>query len=78
MVFWLMLDPWVDRKAAVKEHNITMISKPTGHYDAILLAVAHDVFKLLGADGVRAFGKTEALFYDMKSVFTAVESDLRL
>jgi len=74
-----VFDPWVDQKAAVKEYNITMIPKPTeGHYDAILLAVAHDVFKLLGADGVRAFGKTEALFYDMKSVFTAVESDLRL
>ena len=74
-----VFDPWVDQQAAVKEYDITMVSEPIkGQYDAILLAVAHDVFQSLGAGGVRAFGKTEALFYDLKSLFTEVESDLRL
>ncbi|MDC0954965.1 Vi polysaccharide biosynthesis UDP-N-acetylglucosamine C-6 dehydrogenase TviB [Alphaproteobacteria bacterium] len=74
-----VFDPWVEQQVAVMEYNITMVSEPIeGHYDAIMLAVAHDMFKSLGADGVRAFGKTEALFYDLKSVFTAIESDLRL
>jgi len=74
-----VFDPWVDQKATVKEYNITMVSKPIeGQYDAIMLAVAHNMFKSLGADGVRAFGKNKALFYDLKSVFKANESDLRL
>ena len=74
-----VFDPWVDQKATVKEYNITMVSKPIeGQYDAIMLAVAHNMFKSLGADGVRAFGKNNALFYDLKSVFKANESDLRL
>lgn len=74
-----VFDPLVDQQAAVTEYNINMVSEPVGkQYDAIILAVAHEVFKSLGADGVRAFGKTEALFYDLKSVFTPNESDLRL
>jgi len=74
-----VFDPWVDQHAAVNEYDVTIVSEPVeGQYDAIMLAVAHDMFKSLGAGGVRAFGKTDALFYDLKSVFTAVESDLRL
>jgi len=74
-----IFDPWVDQRAAMNEYDITMVSEPMkGHYDAIVLAVAHDVFQSLGAVGVLAFGKTDALLYDLKSVFKEVESDLRL
>ena len=49
-----------------------------GAYDAVLLCVAHDEFRAMGADGLRAFGKPGAIFFDVKSVFDQAASDLRL
>ena len=74
-----VFDPWIDQQASVKQYNINLVSEPiNGQYDAIILAVAHDIFKSLGAHGVRAFGKAGALLYDLKSVFSEAESDMRL
>ena len=44
----------------------------------VVVAVAHKQFKELGADGIRAFGKANAVLYDVKYVLPANESDDRL
>ena len=44
----------------------------------MILAVAHDQFRKLGADGARAFGKPHALLYDIKSLFPRGGVDGRL
>jgi UDP-N-acetyl-D-galactosamine dehydrogenase len=49
-----------------------------GAYDAVILAVAHDQFRKLGAGGARAFGKPQALLYDIKSLFPREDVDGRL
>jgi UDP-N-acetyl-D-galactosamine dehydrogenase len=72
-------DPWVDMAEAQHEYGITPLSEvPAGHYDAVILAVAHNQFKALGASGIRAFGKNNHVLYDLKYVLSAQESDLRL
>lgn len=72
-------DPWVDSKEAEHEYGITPVTSPqAGSYDAVVLAVAHKQFKALGAAGVRAFGKTEHVLYDLKYVLSASQADLRL
>ncbi|MFC3337763.1 Vi polysaccharide biosynthesis UDP-N-acetylglucosamine C-6 dehydrogenase TviB [Paracandidimonas soli] len=72
-------DPWVDAEEAVREYGITMAGQPEqGAYDAVILAVAHDQFKVLGADGIRALGKAEHVLYDLKYVLDADQADLRL
>ena len=51
-------DPWVNKNEANDEYNIQLIDKPTnGKYDAIVLAVAHDEFKALSEEQIRAYGK---------------------
>ena len=55
-----------------------MTQPQAGQYDAIILAVAHQQFKAMGAAAIRALGRPDALLYDLKYVFTAQESDLRL
>jgi UDP-N-acetyl-D-galactosamine dehydrogenase len=47
-------------------------------YDAILLIVAHDKFKSMGAQQIRALGKINHILYDVKSIFPKNQSDLRL
>jgi len=60
-------DPWVDPKDARHEYGIELVSAPEkGHYDAIVLAVAHDDFKQLGFDGILGFGKPECVIFDVK------------
>ena len=72
-------DPWVSIEEAQHEYSITPITKAnTGTYDAIILAVAHQQFKGMGAAAIRALGKHTAVLYDLKYVLSAQESDLRL
>ena len=72
-------DPWVDKAAANNEYGITPIDCPiNGKYDAILLAVAHDEFKRLSAQQIRAFGKQNHVLYDIKYLLQANEVDGRL
>ena len=72
-------DPWVDKGEAVYEYNIKPIDQPeAGKYDAILLAVAHDEFKALSVEQIKAFGKDNHVLYDIKYLLDANEVDGRL
>ena len=72
-------DPWVDPAEAVHEYNLTPVQTLIpGHYDAVILAVAHREFTELGAEGIRALGKPEHVLYDLKYILPASQSDLRV
>jgi UDP-N-acetyl-D-galactosamine dehydrogenase len=72
-------DPWVDKDEAVHEYGIRPIDQPVeGKYDAILLAVAHDEFKELTVEQIKAFGKDNYVLYDIKYLLKASEVDGRL
>jgi UDP-N-acetyl-D-glucosamine/UDP-N-acetyl-D-galactosamine dehydrogenase len=72
-------DPWVDKDEAVYECGIKPIDQPVeGKYDAILLAVAHDEFKALSLEQIKAFGKDNHVLYDIKYLLDANEVDGRL
>jgi UDP-N-acetyl-D-galactosamine dehydrogenase len=74
-----IFDPWADPEQAKHEYGITPLRSPElGAYDAIVLAVAHDQFKSMGAKAIRAFGKPEHVLYDLKYVLPFEGSDLRL
>jgi len=72
-------DPWVDASEAEHEYGINPVKNvEQGQYDAIILAVAHEQFKAMGAAEIRALGKPEHILYDLKYVLDQSESDLRL
>lgn len=73
-------DPWASVRDAQYEYGITPITQlpDDGIYDAIIIAVAHDKFKDMGAAAIRALGKPSSILYDLKYVFTRSETDLRL
>jgi len=72
-------DPWADKDEAVHEYGIKPIDQPVeGKYDAILLAVAHDEFKELSLEQIKAFGKGNHVLYDIKYLLDANEVDGRL
>ena len=72
-------DPWVSQQDAEHEYGIATITQlQQGTYDAIILAVAHQEFKEMGLAEIRALGKSVNILYDLKYLFKADESDLRL
>ena len=72
-------DPWVVPEEAKREYDIDLIAKPElGSYDGIIIAVAHDDYKALGASGIHAYGKDLHVVYDLKYVLPVTETDLRL
>ncbi len=42
---------------------------PRSHYDAIVIAVAHDQFEKMGIDAIRKLGKSECVIFDVKHLF---------
>ena len=72
-------DPWVDTGAAMDEYKIKLIEEPVeGKYDAIILAVAHDIFKNLSSTQIKTFGKENHVIYDIKYLLGNEEVDGRL
>ena len=72
-------DPWVNKKQVANELKFNPIDTPLkDKYDAIVIAVAHDEFKLLTEDQIRAYGKNNHILYDIKYVLSKNESDGRL
>ena len=74
-----VFDPWVDSAHAEAEFGFATIKQPAErHYDAIIVAVAHDQFKDMGIDAVRKLAKNTSIIFDIKYVFPADKVDGRL
>lgn len=72
-------DPWVDISEAQHEYNVTPIKTlQDSIYDGVILAVAHEEFKVMGADKIRKLGKANHVLYDLKYVLDQSEVDIRL
>ncbi|MNY52558.1 UDP-glucose/GDP-mannose dehydrogenase family, UDP binding domain [compost metagenome] len=72
-------DPWASSAEAQHEFGITPVERPQpGTYDGIILAVAHQQFKDMGIDAIRAMGRPQHVLYDLKYVLSADSADLRL
>ena len=72
-------DPWVDPAGARHEYGLDLIEMPDAEsYDGILLAVAHDQFRQMGAPAIRRLGRPVHVLYDLKHLFEAHETDIRL
>ena len=72
-------DPWVSAAEAQHEYGITPISEPAVNaYDGVVLAVAHNEFRMRGVEAIRKYGKAAHIIYDLKYLLRAEEADLRL
>lgn len=73
-------DPWIDIAEAQDEYGLDFLgaAPEKGAYDAIVLAVGHQQFVTLGEAGIKAFGKPNAVLYDVKSILPSGVVDGRL
>lgn len=74
-----VFDPWVSIEDAQREYQLSPIKQPTaGAYDGIIIAVAHEQFKAMGATAIRELGRSQHVVYDLKYILPPNGSDLRL
>jgi UDP-N-acetyl-D-galactosamine dehydrogenase len=72
-------DPWADAGETERQYGIRLVDEPAkGAYEGVILAVAHQRFRALGAEALRRYLAPGGIFFDVKSVFPVGESDLRL
>ena len=72
-------DPWINAANAKDEYKISLVEAPSANaYDGIILAVNHRQFKEMGIDKIREFGTKNHILYDLKYLFPADLTDLRL
>lgn len=72
-------DPWVSAEEAEHEYGITPIKEPVaGKYDGVIVAVAHNEFKAMNEEELKALQKESAVIYDLKYVLPKALTDLRL
>ncbi len=72
-------DPETSAGAIEQEYGFAPIEQlASGAYDAMVLAVAHDVFRQIPIAELRQLGKPVHVLYDLKYLFPAALTDLRL
>ncbi len=72
-------DPWVSPDEALNEYGVELIKEPRpDRYDATIIAVGHNQFKALGAEGIRQLGKPGAILFDVKHILPKDQVDERL
>ncbi|MFD2366436.1 Vi polysaccharide biosynthesis UDP-N-acetylglucosamine C-6 dehydrogenase TviB [Pseudoduganella sp. GCM10020061] len=73
-------DPWIDPEEALHEYKLQCLTDMPSceSYDAIILAVGHDEFRRMGAQGIKSFGKQNAILFDVKALLPAGSADGRL
>ncbi|MFM7012625.1 MAG: Vi polysaccharide biosynthesis UDP-N-acetylglucosamine C-6 dehydrogenase TviB [Betaproteobacteria bacterium] len=73
-------DPWIDLKEAEHEYGLQCLPQApaAGQYSAIVLAVGHKQFIELGETGIKAWGQSGAVLFDVKSILPLGAADGRL
>ena len=73
-------DPWIDVAEAEHEYGLRCLSElpQPGQYAAIILAVGHHQFAVLGEQGIKALGQPNVALFDVKSMLPLGAADGRL
>lgn len=73
-------DPLADAEEAMVEYGLRLMNDlpASGNYLALIVAVAHDQYRTIGIDAIRALGVSDVLVYDIKGLFRKDQVDARL
>lgn len=72
-------DPYIDEKEVKKIYNILPNLKLSYNtYDAVVIAVSHNQFKLLGLKKIKKLCKQNHVIFDLKNLFNSHQTDFSL
>ncbi len=72
-------DPIVNKIEVKKIYNLKLTNiLKQNYYDAIVISVAHNLFKNIGIKKIRSYGKKKCLIFDLKYLFDKKNDVIRL
>lgn len=63
-----MVDPYASPNEFAHEYGLTLMDKPSNDYDAIILAVNHEEYKLLDTNHFKSLMRESPILMDLKAV----------
>ena len=70
-----IVDPYASPNEVAHEYNMTLIDKPSSQYDAVIVAVGHDVYRLLDGAYFKLLMHDSPILLDLKALYTIQTSD---
>ncbi len=64
-----IIDPNADAEEVLHEYEVQLNTQPTGKYDAIIVSVAHDEYKLLNEDYFVSLSNSDCVLLDLKNIY---------
>jgi UDP-N-acetyl-D-galactosamine dehydrogenase len=64
-----LVDPMADPDQVRQEYGFEMKATPAGQYDLIVLAVAHEQYRALSLEDLKALGVADTFLVDVKGLF---------
>ncbi|WP_025764884.1 nucleotide sugar dehydrogenase [Dyadobacter tibetensis] len=71
----VVYDPWASTEQVQKEYGFSLIERPEGKYEAVVLAVSHQAFQELE---IPLFTNPNSVIFDLKSILPKEMVDSRL
>jgi UDP-N-acetyl-D-galactosamine dehydrogenase len=71
-----LVDPYADAIEVMNEYNIELRSKTEGKYDAIIVAVAHDEFRVMNDKDFIELSTEQGILIDIKGIYHNCNSKL--
>jgi len=69
-------DPYALEDEAVTDYGLSLVTEPEkGHYDVIVLAVAHDAYRQMPAEEIVSWAKADRVIFDVKGILPAGLAD---
>lgn len=64
-----VVDPYADPEDVRRMYGLSLIEKPRGDYDAVIVAVGHDDYRSLTEDYFLPLTKEKAVLVDIKGLY---------
>ena len=71
-----IVDPNASPNEVAHEYKLSILEAPTGFYDAVIVAVAHDEFKSLQADYFKQLMPNKPLLVDIKAIYKHLDTEM--
>jgi UDP-N-acetyl-D-glucosamine/UDP-N-acetyl-D-galactosamine dehydrogenase len=71
-----VVDPYADVKDVKHEYGFDMVEKPTGEYNAIIVAVSHNEYVKLTENDFRSLAADKCVLVDIKGMYRSKIKDL--
>lgn len=68
-----VVDYWAESNEVNHEYGVSLKSEASGKYDAVIVAVAHDQYKILTGEYFKEIQNDKPILFDLKSIYEPFE-----